>query len=124
MPRIFSYLFEEIQKSKMANTGEVWNCHLSYMQIYNERISDLLNPEASASDNLKVCDTKGKGIYVKGLSDTLITNAADAIALLEKGAKNRKVGSTEMNAQSSRSHTILSLALRSTKNGVSQFSRM
>ena len=66
----------------------------SYLEIYNEQIMDLLEP---SSINLGVREDIKKGVYVEGLT----------------GAKNRHVGATSMNRESSRSHSVLTTIIES-----------
>ena len=94
--------------------------HCSYLQIYADRIYDLLvdprNREALAIREAPV-DRDGRatgpqgGVFVQGLSEFRVASAADVIALVERGSRNRKVRATEANARSSRSHAILTLSL-------------
>ena len=82
----------------------------SYLEIYNEHIMDLLEP---SSINLNVREDIKKGVYVEGLKEEIITSYRDMIALTLRGAKNRHVGSTSMNRESSRSHSVLTTIIES-----------
>jgi hypothetical protein len=54
-----------------------------------------------------------KGVYVEGLTEEGATNSEETIELLRKGTRNRHVGSTNMNAESSRSHSLFSMTIES-----------
>ena len=101
VPRCIEDLFTNIENSSSANTKFI--IHASYLQLYNENISDLLKPE---KQNLIIREDKKKGIYVDGLSDWVVRNPNDIYTLLEQGASCRETSSTLMNAVSSRSHAI------------------
>ena len=65
---------------------------------------DLLEP---SSINLHIREDIKKGVYVEGLSEEVVTSAQDMIDMTLRGSKNRHVGSTSMNKESSRSHSVL-----------------
>jgi kinesin family protein 3/17 len=72
-------------------------------QIYNEQISDLLKPERS---NLAIREDKKRGVFVEGLSEWVVRSPAEIYGLMERGAIQRRVGSTNLNEKSSRSHAV------------------
>lgn len=82
---------------------------VSYLEIYNEEIRDLLVKECRHKPEIK--EHPDKGIYVKGLSSVTVDSYADMQEILESGGKNRSVGATLLNADSSRSHTIFTVDL-------------
>ncbi len=71
---------------------------------------DLLNPTAG---NLQVREDLKIGVYIEGISEEITTCSEDAIGLLQKGAINRHVGATNMNQESSRSHSVFSMIIES-----------
>ena len=73
------------------------------LELYNEEIVDLF---AKAANKLQIHEDKDKGIYVKDLSAEMVKTVSDMNKQLLIGSKNRHVGSTEMNKDSSRSHCI------------------
>jgi centromeric protein E len=83
----------------------------SMLEIYNEELHDLLDPDTSGG--LKVVDGAAAGPYVKGLTEEVVTRPARVLELLALGEANRHVGSTSMNARSSRSHTLFRLIIES-----------
>jgi kinesin family protein 15 len=119
IPRTFEYLFERIAaKEAMANATKPGSLQFivrcCYMEIYNETVTDLL--EASKS-NLAVRENNKDGIYVDGITWQEVRNAEACVALLERGLRNRKVGETSMNKESSRSHSLLTVRVESTRLG-------
>ncbi|XP_037606170.1 centromere-associated protein E isoform X17 [Sebastes umbrosus] len=85
---------------------------VSYMEIYNETVSDLL-VDSWKRKPLEVRETINKNIYVADLTEELVTSPAQALAWIRKGEKNRHYGKTKMNQRSSRSHTIFRMILES-----------
>jgi len=74
---------------------------VSYLEIYNERINDLLNKDT----DLKIHEDQNGQVFVKCKEE--VTNCPENVMLImNKGNKNRRIGETNMNERSSRSHTI------------------
>lgn len=84
------------------------SCYLScsYLEIYNEQIFDLLAESEKMSETLLMQEEKGRGFYIRGLSEHVINSISDVEQLIHKGESNRHYAATAMNHQSSRSHTI------------------
>ncbi|XP_040970781.1 kinesin-like protein KIN-7N isoform X2 [Gossypium hirsutum] len=83
---------------------------VSYMEIYNEEINDLFAVE---NQKLPIHESLERGIFVAGLREEIVNNAEQVIKLLESGEVNRHFGETNMNARSSRSHTIFRMVIES-----------
>jgi kinesin family protein 5 len=81
---------------------------ISMIEIYNERIKDLLDP---AKDNLKVHEEKSKGVYVADVTETYVTDESEVFAVMKIGTSNRSISATNMNAESSRSHSVFILTV-------------
>mmetsp|Transcript_4805 Transcript_4805/g.17979 ORF Transcript_4805/g.17979 Transcript_4805/m.17979 type:complete len:867 (-) Transcript_4805:1097-3697(-) len=101
IPRATEEIFNYIQTQ--GNSKTKFLVRASYLQIYNEVISDLLKPERS---NLQIREDKKKGIYVEGLSEWVVRNPAEVHGLLERGAQVRASAATRLNQLSSRSHAV------------------
>jgi kinesin family member 15 len=116
MQRSFEYIFQNIEAQKQLiaenNDGSELEflIKVSYLEIYNEQIMDLLEP---SQVNLHIREDIKKGVYVEGLNEEIITSYKDMIHLIAVGAKNRHVGSTAMNRESSRSHSVLTTIIES-----------
>ncbi|KAK7203338.1 putative kinesin family protein [Myxozyma melibiosi] len=105
IPRIVEQIFASILESP----AEIeYTVRVSYMEIYMERIKDLLQP---INDNLPIHEDKSKGIYVKGLSEIYVSSVDEVYDVMRQGATARAVASTNMNQESSRSHSIFALAV-------------
>ncbi|KAF9792784.1 kinesin heavy chain [Thelephora terrestris] len=113
IPRITEQIFQSILESESHLEYVV---KVSYMEIYLERIRDLLAPQ---NDNLQIHEEKSKGIYVKNLSDFYVSNAREVYEIMRQGGSARAVSSTNMNAESSRSHSIFLITIiqRNTETG-------
>jgi len=101
IPRAIEQIFRYIQSSMSPRMRFL--VRASYLQIYNEVISDLLKPERS---NLLIREDKKKGVYVEGLSEWVVRSPAEIYGLMERGGATRATASTKMNEISSRSHAV------------------
>ena len=95
-----------------------WTVRVSYMEVYNEEINDLLaaaeGDDKRRGKNLKiVSDDPVKGAVIAGLSETAVEHATALLDVIRSGESARAYGSTEMNDKSSRSHTICKLSIDS-----------
>ena len=106
VPLGITYIFDEIKRRSQVD----FLVRASYVEIYNENIKDLLNPKKT--DMKLHTNTKG-GCFVGGVTEPMIANAQQAKDLISTGTKNRSVGQTQMNAESSRSHSLLRLVIES-----------
>ncbi|XP_052862994.1 osmotic avoidance abnormal protein 3 [Anopheles cruzii] len=121
IPRSFEHIFEAIS---LANEVR-YLVLVSYLEIYNETIRDLLQPAASSSTghgtpttSLSIKEIAGEGVTVQNLSLHTVHGMKECIELLEMGAKNRMVGATLMNIESSRSHSIFTISLEQMSTSV------
>ncbi|CAL4147201.1 unnamed protein product, partial [Meganyctiphanes norvegica] len=90
------------------------NFRVSFMEIYNETITDLLTGKPSNnSKGLSVREDTSGQIYVADLTEKCCNNEETLLSLMRQGNKYKTVGSTNMNDRSSRSHTIFRLILES-----------
>lgn len=115
IPRICQDMFERItamQKDKnLSCTVEV-----SYLEIYNERVRDLLNP--STKGNLKVREHPSTGPYVEDLAKLVVRSFQEIQHLMDEGNKARTVAATSMNETSSRSHAVFTLTVTQKRHDV------
>ncbi|XP_053200474.1 kinesin-like protein KIF3A [Panonychus citri] len=89
----------------------------SYYEIYNEEIRDLLNKN---NKTLELKESAQSGVYVKDLSCFVVNNVNELEKLLEKGNKQRAIASTNVNKDSSRSHTVFTIAIEMIKTAPSE----
>ncbi|KAK1930629.1 Kinesin-like protein KIF1A [Phytophthora citrophthora] len=103
IPKASEVIFERIE----GNTTEItFKVEASMMEIYNERVKDLFNP---SSDNLKVRDHPSQGPYAEGLTRSAVSSYLEIDRLMNAGILARTTASTNMNATSSRAHTIFQI---------------
>ncbi|XP_057554487.1 kinesin-like protein KIF17 isoform X2 [Hippopotamus amphibius kiboko] len=105
IPRAFEHIFESVQCAE--NTKFL--VRASYLEIYNEDVRDLLG--ADTKQKLELKEHPEKGVYVKGLSMHTVHSVAQCERIMETGWKNRSVGYTLMNKDSSRSHSIFTISI-------------
>ncbi|CAF2419386.1 unnamed protein product [Rotaria sp. Silwood2] len=129
IPRLCGELFERITSSITPTTSSLllssssssshikprYTVEVSYMEIYCERVRDLLSPKKSqstnvgSSHNLRVREHPIMGPYVEDLSRLLVTSYDDISRLIDEGNKARTVAATNMNETSSRSHAVFTI---------------
>uniref|UniRef100_A0A0G4HP77 Kinesin motor domain-containing protein n=1 Tax=Chromera velia CCMP2878 TaxID=1169474 RepID=A0A0G4HP77_9ALVE len=91
--------------------GIEYRFQVSYLEIYNERIRDLLVPPDAPPVELDVHKHPTFGIYIPNLSEHVVDSLPGIMSLLDFGSKARTVASTSMNATSSRSHSVFSIVI-------------
>uniref|UniRef100_A0A665WGX5 Kinesin family member 13Bb n=1 Tax=Echeneis naucrates TaxID=173247 RepID=A0A665WGX5_ECHNA len=111
IPRLCSSLFSRTVQE--AREGESFTVEVSYMEIYNEKVRDLLDPKGSRQA-LRVREHKVLGPYVDGLSRLAVASYKDIESLMSEGNKSRTVAATNMNEESSRSHAVFNIILTHT----------
>ncbi|XP_072429136.1 kinesin-like protein KIF1A isoform X25 [Chiloscyllium punctatum] len=105
IPQLCEDLFARINDSTNANLS--YSVEVSYMEIYCERVRDLLNPKTKG--NLRVREHPILGPYVEDLSKLAVTSYNDISDLMDSGNKARTVAATNMNETSSRSHAVFNI---------------
>eukprot|EP00066_Takifugu_rubripes_P012524 XP_011601790.1 PREDICTED: uncharacterized protein LOC101066561 isoform X2 [Takifugu rubripes] len=109
IPRLCEGLYGEMDQRKSSDTVSFCT-EVSYVEIYNERVRDLLKKKAANGDGgLRVREHPLDGPYVENLSKCLVANHNDMEALMALGNAHRSTGSTGMNHTSSRSHAIFTI---------------
>ncbi|XP_066904083.1 kinesin-like protein unc-104 isoform X2 [Halyomorpha halys] len=105
IPQICKDLFHKIKNT--TNEELRYSVEVSYMEIYCERVRDLLNPKNKG--NLRVREHPLLGPYVEDLSKLAVTSYEDIHNLIDEGNKARTVAATNMNETSSRSHAVFTI---------------
>uniref|UniRef100_A0AAG5DC42 Kinesin motor domain-containing protein n=1 Tax=Anopheles atroparvus TaxID=41427 RepID=A0AAG5DC42_ANOAO len=111
IPRLCDELFASIAAKQTDELS--YKVEVSYMEIYNEKVHDLLDPKTS-KQSLKVREHNVLGPYVDGLSQLAVTSFLDIDNLMAEGNKSRTVAATNMNSESSRSHAVFTVVLTQT----------
>lgn len=125
IPRVLFRLFHELEKNYTDFVVKV-----SFIELYNEELRDLLAPELSApttltqpmgmaakdaknsEGGLKIFDDANKrGVFIQGLEEIAVKDSKHALALLLKGSERRQIAATKFNDHSSRSHSVFSLTV-------------
>eukprot|EP00736_Rhodelphis_marinus_P004269 Rmarinus@m.9084 len=110
IPRSFSHIFAKISKT----TDKKFLVRASYLEIYNEEIRDLLGKDPKEKRELK--EHPEKGVFVKDLTTLVVNSPEDMYQVLLTGGKNRSVGETLMNRDSSRSHSVFSITIETSED--------
>lgn len=110
IPRTCEGLFQRIGEEQ--NKCITYNVHVSYFEVYNEHVRDLLVARTNPPTYLKIRESRADGVYVQGLTDSPVKSYAEVEKLMKSGDQNRTVASTKMNDTSSRSHAVFTLTLK------------
>ncbi|OAD56870.1 Kinesin-like protein KIF16B, partial [Eufriesea mexicana] len=114
-PRLCEGLFARIEEESKNESNYVVS--VSYLEIYNERVRDLLKP-SSSTGGLRVREHPRLGPYVQGLTHHLVRTLESLMSYVEEGTKARKTASTLQNSCSSRSHALLTIGVAEASQGV------
>ncbi len=105
IPRIVEQIFASILRSP----GNIeYTVRVSYMEIYMEKIRDLLRPQ---NDNLPIHEDKSRGVYVKDLMEIYVASKEEVYEVMRRGGAARATAATNMNQESSRSHSIFVIGI-------------
>ena len=113
-PRMGQDIFQRV-KAAEKESKEV-AIEVSFLEIYNEKVRDLLNPDPKGFEGkkLRVREHPKHGTFVEGLSQFVVTNPRDLHEMVVVGNRMRTTGATQMNLESSRSHAILTVRVTQT----------
>ncbi|GFH23801.1 protein KHP1 [Haematococcus lacustris] len=109
IPNTFDYIFQVIARE---SGNKEFLVRASYLEIYNEDIRDLLSKNPNTKLELK--ESGDKGVYVKDLMQFVVKSQTEINSVQTVGKKNRSVGATAMNQDSSRSHSIFTITIEMT----------
>ncbi|KAI6191397.1 Kinesin motor domain-containing protein [Aphelenchoides bicaudatus] len=109
IPRLCDRIFGRIDEE--TNDQTKFKVEVSYLEIYNEKVHDLLDPKNSNKRPLKVREHTLLGVIVDGLSVLAVSSFEQITQLMDEGNKCRTVAATNMNSESSRSHAVFTLHL-------------
>ncbi|KAL8694462.1 MAG: hypothetical protein Q9218_000874 [Villophora microphyllina] len=114
IPRTCEDLFQRIESSDSPNIS--YSVRVSYFEVYNEHVRDLLGPQPRSSDPhpfyLKIRESPTEGPYIKDLTDLPVKNYHELLRYMRLGDNNRTTASTKMNDTSSRSHAVFTIMLK------------
>ena len=106
IPRSCAYLFNRLEEKQDITEIQI---HCSFLEIYNETLRDLLDP--ASQEELRLREKNGL-VFVSGLTEIYVTSSQEVMDLIRKGGRNRQVKKTEMNDESSRSHSVFTLVIQ------------
>ncbi|XP_038983599.1 kinesin-like protein KIN-7L isoform X2 [Phoenix dactylifera] len=109
-PGIIPLAVKDIFHTAQMTTDREFLIRVSYMEIYNEEINDLLT---LGNQKLPIHESLERGIFVAGLREEIVNSAEQVFELIKLGEANRHFGETNMNVRSSRSHTIFRMVIES-----------
>ncbi|KAI3809808.1 hypothetical protein L1987_19408 [Smallanthus sonchifolius] len=112
-PGIIPLAIKDVFSIIQDTPGREFLLRVSYLEIYNEVINDLLDPTAQ---NLRVRED-AQGTYVEGIKEEVVLSPGHALSFIAAGEEHRHVGSNNFNLLSSRSHTIFTLMIESSAHG-------
>ncbi|KAF6160532.1 hypothetical protein GIB67_019472 [Kingdonia uniflora] len=112
-PGIIPLAIRDVFSIIQDTPGREFLLRVSYLEIYNEVINDLLDP---MGQNLRVRED-GQGTYVEGIKDEVVVSPGHALSFIAAGEEHRHVGSNNFNLFSSRSHTIFTMMIESSGHG-------
>ena len=110
IPRTFCHIFDQIEDTHEQN----FLVRASYLEIYNEEVRDLLSKDPK--NKLELKEDVDRGVYVKDLTSYVVKGVSEMENVLLAGKKNRSVGATLMNQDSSRSHSIFTIIIESSND--------
>ncbi|TFY53427.1 hypothetical protein EVG20_g10118 [Dentipellis fragilis] len=116
IPQTCSELFVRVENKKAMDANMSFTVEVSYIEIYNEKVRDLLNPKNTG--NLRVREHPSLGPYVEDLSKLVVNSYDEMMTLMDEGNKARTVAATNMNETSSRSHAVFTLILTMKRHDV------
>ncbi|KAF4968899.1 hypothetical protein FSARC_3771 [Fusarium sarcochroum] len=114
IPRTCEDLFERIDAAHSENSNVAYNVRVSYFEVYNEHVRDLLVPPQThkAPNYLKIRESPTEGPYVKDLTEVPVRNINEILRYMKLGDGSRTIASTKMNDTSSRSHAVFTIMLK------------
>ncbi|XP_060082065.1 centromere-associated protein E-like [Ylistrum balloti] len=111
---IISLAVEEIFAIIEASHHREFLIRVAYMEIYNEKVTDLLSSEEKI---IKIQEDQEKNIQVTGVKEELVSSSSDVLAIIQKGDNRRHMAETKQNDRSSRSHCIIRIIIESREKG-------
>ncbi|KAI3702542.1 hypothetical protein L6452_28283 [Arctium lappa] len=112
-PGIIPLAIKDVFSIIQDTPGREFLLRVSYIEIYNEVINDLLDP---TGQNLRVRED-AQGTYVEGIKEEVVLSPGHALSFIAAGEEHRHIGSNNFNLLSSRSHTIFTLMIESSAHG-------
>lgn len=127
VPRCIVDLFRKLHEQSESNEGFKYEVYVSFLELYNEELIDLLNPHTAMKKKgtlpanvvpieVTIREDIAGNIYWSGVKEELCQSPKELLSFLAKGSLCRTTGSTDMNTVSSRSHAVFSVILKHQKS--------
>lgn len=110
IPRTCEDLFQRIESNQSPDVS--YNIRVSYFEVYNEHVRDLLVPRTDPPNYLRIRESPSEGPYIKDLTEVTARNYTELMRYMRKGDVSRTTASTRMNDTSSRSHAVFTITLK------------
>lgn len=116
-----SALFESIES--LADEDVIYNIKVSFLEIYNEKINDLLDINKT---NMQIKEDRMRGVFVHNLTEIVVRSPSEMLKVMQTGSSNRTIAATRMNERSSRSHSLFQIQItqKNTKMDSNKFSKL
>ena len=108
VPRIARDIFKAMAS---AEQGTEFLVKASFIEVYREKLQDLLQLQRGSKQNLRIREDKHHGVSIEGAVEVYVGSSAELLRVAEKGSANRAIASTRMNQDSSRSHSVFILTV-------------
>jgi centromeric protein E len=108
IPLSVNEIFTTLKNNKSFQSNQI-SISVSYLEIYNESINDLIDP---SNKNLEVRESITNGIYINRLSEKQVGSFEEVMAIMNKGDEFRNIAATKLNELSSRSHTVFRINIK------------
>ncbi|UPR00521.1 kinesin [Chloropicon primus] len=105
IPRAIKQIFETLESA-----GSEYSVKVSYLELYNEKITDLLGIGEDHAEH-QLCEDGRGGVIVRGLEDEIVKTSEEIFEVLERGTARRKTAETKLNKESSRSHSVFTVTI-------------
>ncbi len=118
LPRMLDTLFSNLKDEEQKEKNKGWRMaiFLSFVEVYGEAFYDLFEPNKKAK--LRDQEDRDGNVFIKNLSEKVITSKEEGLRLLHQGLQNRQVAETMLNHDSSRSHSVLTIKISRIMRGV------
>ena len=119
VPRVFKFIFDELELRKAQQEFCSFKVKIAFLELYNEELHDLLDPQSMIRDRitgkptkeLTIHEEKSGLIYVRGLKEIEVTTQDECLHMMNTGITHRVTSATNMNEGSSRSHAIFTVTI-------------
>ncbi|KAG5507041.1 hypothetical protein JKF63_05787 [Porcisia hertigi] len=105
IPRACADLFDGLRAKRAKDSDFTYRVELSYYEIYNEKVFDLIRPQRNT--DLRIRNSPNAGPFIEGLTWKMVSKEEDVASVIRKGMQERHTAATKFNDRSSRSHAIL-----------------